>query len=352
MDRVPQVVCETLRAAGQPLDEGVRSVLGPRFGHDFSRVRVHADSGAHRSAREVGADAFAAGEHVVLGANVSPRPRDGRELTLMAHELAHTVQRPAAPLMDTPLQIGNSHSQIEHEANHAAAAALAGRPVQLAPAGGPPAIHRGWLGAIGGALLGGLGGAALGSFLGPIGAIAGGLLGALAGGFVGDALSESGRPLSSTERKEAECVFGNSINWDKVRLTDAAPVMGSMNNARTPFETVYFPPGTLAQGDAPYHWLIHELTHVWQSQHGISVVSKVFTAIRGGISKSVYSYGGDAELVKAATEKKSFKSFNTEQQGDIMQDYYLRLKGLQAGPLDPFLPFVAEVRGSAPVASC
>lgn len=45
----PTHVAETVRSAGEPLDEGVRADLEPRFGHDFSRVRVHADGQAQRN---------------------------------------------------------------------------------------------------------------------------------------------------------------------------------------------------------------------------------------------------------------------------------------------------------------
>jgi hypothetical protein len=41
---VPPVVHEVLRSPGQPLDLATRGFMEPRFGHDFSRVRVHADS--------------------------------------------------------------------------------------------------------------------------------------------------------------------------------------------------------------------------------------------------------------------------------------------------------------------
>ena len=43
---VPPIIHEVLNSPGQPLDEGTRSFFEPRFGHDFSQVRVHADSKA------------------------------------------------------------------------------------------------------------------------------------------------------------------------------------------------------------------------------------------------------------------------------------------------------------------
>src|SRR6266545_7306830 len=43
---VPPVVHEVLRAPGQPLDTATRAFMEPRFGHDFSGVRVHTDARA------------------------------------------------------------------------------------------------------------------------------------------------------------------------------------------------------------------------------------------------------------------------------------------------------------------
>jgi hypothetical protein len=66
-----------------------------RFGYDFSRVRVHSDSIAQRSAREVNANAYTVGDNIVIGAgNYSLRSREG--LQLIAHELAHVVQQSRA----------------------------------------------------------------------------------------------------------------------------------------------------------------------------------------------------------------------------------------------------------------
>jgi len=39
---VPPIVHDVLSSSGQPLDAGTRKFMEPRFGHDFSQVRVHA----------------------------------------------------------------------------------------------------------------------------------------------------------------------------------------------------------------------------------------------------------------------------------------------------------------------
>src|SRR5262245_5604303 len=43
---VPLSVHEVLRSPGQPLDAATRAFMEPRFGHDFSRARVHTDTRA------------------------------------------------------------------------------------------------------------------------------------------------------------------------------------------------------------------------------------------------------------------------------------------------------------------
>src|SRR5262245_65918891 len=68
LSTVPPIVHEVLASPGQPLDVTTRSFMEPRFGHDFSRVRVHADARASESARVVSALAYTVGRDVVFGA--------------------------------------------------------------------------------------------------------------------------------------------------------------------------------------------------------------------------------------------------------------------------------------------
>jgi len=88
----PGIVHSVLHSPGQPLDQSTRAFFEPRFRHDFSGVRVHADTSAAVSARAVGALAYAVGQHIVFNeARYAPRTNTGR--TLLAHELAHVVQQ-------------------------------------------------------------------------------------------------------------------------------------------------------------------------------------------------------------------------------------------------------------------
>src|SRR5262249_14347720 len=92
----PSVVNDVLNSPGRPLDADTRAFMEPRFGHDFSKVRVHADTGAAESARAVRAQAYTVGQDVVFAAgHYDPTSTRGRQL--LAHELSHVVQQSGAP---------------------------------------------------------------------------------------------------------------------------------------------------------------------------------------------------------------------------------------------------------------
>ena len=89
---VPPVVHEVIHASGQPMDSDTRAFFEPRFGHDFSRVRVHTGALAAAAAQAVDARAFAVGRNLVFGAGqYAPRTAEGKKL--LAHELAHVAQQ-------------------------------------------------------------------------------------------------------------------------------------------------------------------------------------------------------------------------------------------------------------------
>jgi hypothetical protein len=89
---VPPIVHDVLNSSGRPLDAGTRAFMEPRFGHDFSGVRVHTDAKAAESAQAVNALAYTVGRDVVFGAGqYAPGTSEGKRL--MAHELTHVVQQ-------------------------------------------------------------------------------------------------------------------------------------------------------------------------------------------------------------------------------------------------------------------
>ena len=88
----PAIAHDVLRQPGQKLDPADRAFFERRFGHDFGRVRVHADPLAAASAARLAARAWTAGDHIVFGAG-GYRPAAPASRRLLAHELAHVVQQ-------------------------------------------------------------------------------------------------------------------------------------------------------------------------------------------------------------------------------------------------------------------
>ena len=82
-------------SGGQPLPESVRGFFEPRFGQDFSDVRIHTGGSAAESAGALNAAAFTLGRNVVFGAN-RYAPETGQGRRLLAHELTHVVQQRSA----------------------------------------------------------------------------------------------------------------------------------------------------------------------------------------------------------------------------------------------------------------
>ena len=79
----------SLKGGGQPLPESDRAFFEPRFGRDFSQVRVHTDA---ESARAVNAKAYTLGRDVVFGEGQYALGTS-EERKLLAHELTHVLQQ-------------------------------------------------------------------------------------------------------------------------------------------------------------------------------------------------------------------------------------------------------------------
>jgi hypothetical protein len=172
------------------------------------------------------------------------------------------------------------------------------------------------------------------------------------------------RRLTPTEIHEASLVFQGGLQTDVLSVAEAAawpnwpPVVAawlrgqpppSTNNAITLGNRCYFPiilhtsPEEIAAGNlVDMAWLIHELTHSWQSQHDGPryLLEALYAQLRYG--PSVYDYGGETGLVQAALAGKRFNEFNREQQGDIARDYYVRTK--QGLDTTAWLPYVDVLR--------
>jgi hypothetical protein len=332
------IVRDVVSSAGQTLDPLARAFFESRLGHHFGHVRVHTDARAAATARALRAQAYTVGPDIAFDTG-RYTPRTAAGLHLLAHELTHIVQQGASAEVQT-LGMAAVDSDSEREAARTADLVVSGGQVGgISAQGNDGVVHRAIGDVLAGGALGGIAGAAIGSIFGPIGALIGGGIGLLAGLAAGEVAGAQRRELTGDERREAAIVFGPSLNMSTVHVAESS-VMAVGGFARTPFDTIYFPPGTSRLGFPEFMpWLIHELTHVWQYQHGVSVTEKVWWALHG---QSAYDYGGEAGLRAAASQNKRFTEFNTEQQASIAADFY---KTQHAGQdTSAYDPFIAQLR--------
>jgi hypothetical protein len=91
-----------LEGKGQPLSSSTRKYFEPRFGSDFSNVRVNAGSDAAAIATEISAKAFTAGSDIFFGeGQYSPETTSGKYL--LAHELTHVLQQRGSNINSCPM---------------------------------------------------------------------------------------------------------------------------------------------------------------------------------------------------------------------------------------------------------
>lgn len=79
------------QGSGSPLPDDVRSFMEPRFGADFSGVRVHTGAESVQMNQDLSAQAFTHKQDIYFGAGKSPSND-----ALTAHELTHVIQQNGA----------------------------------------------------------------------------------------------------------------------------------------------------------------------------------------------------------------------------------------------------------------
>ena len=123
------------------------------------------------------------------------------------------------------------------------------------------------------------------------------------------------RPLTNQEKALAKSIFGNSIQYDLVKVdTGARFGTKKIALAYVSFNTINY----LRNIDKAI--FIHELMHIWQFQQFGSIY--IARAIKAQRSKEGYDYGGVANLYQVMLKGGSLLDFNFEQQADIIEDYY------------------------------
>ncbi|MGX5392147.1 eCIS core domain-containing protein [Streptomyces anulatus] len=130
-------VHDVVSSGGSPLDTDTRTDMESRMGADFSDVRVHHDSAAHESAKDVGAHAYTVGNNVVFQRDAyDPGSPQGR--TTLAHELTHVIQQRNGPVEGTEapggIRVSDPSDRFEREAVANADRVLSDPSPETAPA--------------------------------------------------------------------------------------------------------------------------------------------------------------------------------------------------------------------------
>jgi hypothetical protein len=148
----PASVGRALASPGSPLERGLKQDMEQRFGHDFSRVRVHSGTSAENSARDVEAHAYTVKSDIVFGrGRFAPETVEGRRL--LAHELTHVVQQggtvdtgqPRPVTVRPPASHGSREVLQRDGPAPGASAATTGQPAPGTPASPNPEEALLWL---------------------------------------------------------------------------------------------------------------------------------------------------------------------------------------------------------------
>lgn len=130
-----------------------------------------------------------------------------------------------------------------------------------------------------------------------------------------DFLKPSTRPLFAWEIAMAKSIFGNSINYQRVRIDESAYLGPKQNHFC--YVSFYI---INSWGQMQNSTLIHELVHVWQYENMGAVY--IPRALWAQTTREGYNYGGKDNLKLSIMKNKTLYDFNLEQQGDIISDYF------------------------------
>ena len=126
-------------------------------------------------------------------------------------------------------------------------------------------------------------------------------------------LKRSTRPLTPHERAVAVSVFGESLQYDRILIDEAARI--GCRKGGFAYVSFYL---VNTWGRMTDSHLLHELMHVWQYERvGASYMVR---AVQAQHSPQGYNYGGITALREQQIA--GFGAFNFEQQADIVCDYY------------------------------
>ena len=136
------------------------------------------------------------------------------------------------------------------------------------------------------------------------------------------------RKLTQGEVALSQSIFGNSIDYDRVKIKNyPLHIWQPKNVSMAPVGHIYcyktykndFSKASLS---SQAHFL-HEMTHVWQYQN--KVKHPVLSAAKDMVK---YKFNYNAAYAYTPSEKKDLTTYNLEQQACIIQDYFLMKRGV------------------------
>lgn len=127
------------------------------------------------------------------------------------------------------------------------------------------------------------------------------------------------RSLTAAERNLARLVYGSTINFDLVKVTNTVGLQSRPWTTNTPpLYTINV--GVDAYGDLTAYslLLIHELGHVWQGQHGVPFVSNsAYHQTMAAIQNN-----GDPSGAYRFVTGQQWRRYNSEQQASIITQWF------------------------------
>jgi hypothetical protein len=133
-------------------------------------------------------------------------------------------------------------------------------------------------------------------------------------------LEPAGRGLTDAETADLKKVYGNSMDYSKIRIKEGNIGLNNFLAPHTIGNTIYLPKNSYK--DQGTELLVHEAAHSWQYQNGgtdyigESVWNQAKGAISGGSRNEAYDFG------KAIKAGKSWTELNPEQQAHLIDQAY------------------------------
>lgn len=247
---VPPMVHEALRSPGQPLDVATRALMEPRFGRDFSQVRVHSEGTPAKQAAPTLTNRHEPSEIEAEGVT------DWRQSAAILHHRT-TIEGEETPAKDRCAPL-NAHKWT----NAAPAAPVSTSASSRDPMGAGEGSEINTASFWGDVGIGAGAGAAVGA---GIGFFAGGPLGAAIGGAAGGMVGAGIGAIVGSRSKKCSVKSGPTYS-----PSGTVPVVGSGGRKRAPFSfTASFDSGFLS-GKQPSCCEVHQFIkwdtafHTWR----------------------------------------------------------------------------------------